>query len=72
MFLCWVLASESVKLLGRLFSSAAAFEDTASVFGFGIGVATRASLIHDLTDAVLGVLGVIQSRMSSSGAAVFD
>jgi hypothetical protein len=30
--------------------------------GFGIGVATWASLIHDLTDAVLGALGIIDMK----------
>ena len=38
------------------------FEDTAVALGFGIGVATWASLLHDLTDSVLAVLGVIEMK----------
>ena len=62
MFMCWVLAAGVTQLLSRLFSAAGSFEETASVFGFGIGVATWASLIHDLIDAVLGALGIIDMK----------
>ena len=50
MFLCWVLTSGVVQLLSRLFSGTGTFEDMAAAVGFGIGVATWASLIHDLTE----------------------
>ncbi len=56
MFLCWVPASGVVQLLSRLSSGTGAFEDTATGLAFGIGVATWASLVHDLTDGVLGVI----------------
>jgi hypothetical protein len=59
MFMYWVLASGVIQLLSRLFSGTGSFEDTATAIGFGIGVATWASLIHDLTDAALGVLGLV-------------
>ncbi len=62
MFMCWVLASGVVQLLARVFSDKGHFEDTAAVLGFGIGVGTWASLIHDLTDSVLAVLGVINMK----------
>jgi hypothetical protein len=62
MFMCWVLASGVIQLLVRLVSSTGSFEDTAAALGFGIGVATWASLIHDLTDAVLSALGIIDMR----------
>jgi hypothetical protein len=62
MFLCWVLASGVVQLVSRFFSGTGSFEDTATAIGFGIGVATWASLIHDLTNAVLGVIGVIDMK----------
>ncbi len=62
MFMCWVLASGVVQLLARLFPGKGSFEDTATVLGFGIGIATWASLVHDLTDAVLGALGVISMK----------
>jgi hypothetical protein len=62
MFMCWVLASGVIQLLARLASGTGSFEDTATAIGFGIGVATWASLIHDLTDAVLAALGIIDMR----------
>jgi hypothetical protein len=33
-----------------------------AIIGFGVGVATWSSLFHDLTDALLSVLGVIDMR----------
>jgi len=62
MFLGWVLAAGVVQLLAGLFSGKGTFEDTAVAVAFGIAVGTWASLIHDLTDGVLGVLGVIDMR----------
>lgn len=62
MFACWVLASGVAQLVSRLFSGSGSFEDTAAVLGFGIGIATWSSLVHDLTDAALGALGVIDMR----------
>jgi hypothetical protein len=59
MFLCWVLASGVIQLVSRLFSGTGSFEDTAVALGFGIGTATWATLAHDLTDAALGLLGII-------------
>jgi hypothetical protein len=62
MFLCWVLTAGVIQLLARLVSSTGSFEDTATALGFGIGVATWASLVHDLTDGVLGALGIIDMK----------
>ena len=65
MFLGWILAAGVVQLLAGIFSGAAdkgTFEDTAAAVAFGIAVGTWASLVHDLTDGVLGVLGVINMR----------
>jgi hypothetical protein len=56
------LAVGVVQLVSPLVASIGSFEDTAVGFGLGIGVATWASLIHDLTDAVLGALGVIDIK----------
>jgi len=60
--MCWVLASGIVQLLSRGLSGRGSFEDTAAAVGFGIGIATWSSLVHDLTDAALGAAGVIDMK----------
>ncbi len=62
MLLCWIFASGVVQLLAPLFSGTGAFEDTVAVIGFGISIATWSTLIHDLTDALLGAVGIISLR----------
>jgi hypothetical protein len=62
MFGCWILAAGVAHLLSRLFSGKGNFEDTLSVFGFGITIATFFSLLHDLTDAFLGAIGLLDLR----------
>jgi hypothetical protein len=59
---CWILASGVAQLLSRAFSGEGSFEDTLSVLGFGIGIATLASLVHDLTDSFLGAIGVLDLK----------
>jgi len=59
MFAGWILAAGVVQLLSRLAGGQGSFEDTLSVLGFGIGLATWATGIHELTDSVLGALGII-------------
>src|ERR1041384_4135413 len=62
MFGCWILAAGVAHLLSRLFSGKGSFEDTLSVFGFGITIATLFALLHDLTDSFLGAIGVLDLR----------
>lgn len=62
MFGCWILAAGVAQLLSRLFSGKGSFEDTLSVFGFGISIATLASLLHDLTDSFLGAIGLLDLK----------
>lgn len=62
MLACWILAAGVAHLLSRLFSGKGSFEDTLSVFGFGITIATFFALLHDLTDAFLGAIGVLDQR----------
>jgi hypothetical protein len=62
MLMCWLLAAGVAQLLSRLFAGIGSFEDSLSVFGFGIGIATLASLLHDLTDSFLGAIGVLDQR----------
>jgi len=62
MFGCWILSAGVAHLLSRLFSGNGSFEDTLSVFGFGITIATLFALLHDLTDSFLGAIGVLDLR----------
>ncbi len=62
MFGCWILAAGVAHLLSRLFAGKGSFEDTLSVFGFGITIATFFALLHDLTDSFLGAIGVLDQR----------
>jgi hypothetical protein len=38
------------------------FDNILAIIGFGIGIATWSSLLHDLTDAFLSVIGVIDMQ----------
>lgn len=58
----WLLASAVVQLLGRLFSAAGSFEDTVSVLGFAISIASWSLLPHDLVVAAMGAAHVIDGR----------
>lgn len=62
MFGCWILAAGVAHLLSRLVSGSGSFEDTLSVFGFGITLATLFALLHDFTDSLLGAIGVLDLR----------
>ncbi len=62
MFLCWIIAAAIGQLLSRAFRGQGSFEDNLSVFGFGIGVASWALLVHDMTDAFLGFIGAIDMK----------
>jgi hypothetical protein len=62
MFGCFILAAGVAHLLSRLFSGKGSFEDTLSVFGFGVTIATFFAALHDLTDSFLGAIGVLDLR----------
>jgi len=62
MIMCWILAAGVAQLLSRAFSGQGSFEDMLSVFGFGIGISTLASLVHDLPDSFLGAIGLLDLR----------
>jgi hypothetical protein len=55
----WILAAGVAQLLGRLCGGKGSFEDTLSVFGISIGVASMASVLHDLPDSFLGAIGLL-------------
>ena len=61
-FLSLVTAAAMLQLLAKLFGGKGSFEDSLSVLGFGVGVATWSTMMHDLTDAFLGFTGVINIR----------
>lgn len=62
MFGCWILAAGVAHLLSRFLSGEGSFEDTLSVFGFGITIATFFSALHDFTDSFLGAIGLLDLR----------
>ena len=61
-YLSWIGASVTVYLLSRLMNGHSKFDNILAIIGFGIGVATWSSLLHDLTDAFLSTIGVIDMR----------
>jgi hypothetical protein len=62
MFGCWILAAGVAHLLSLIFSGKGSFEDTLSVFGFGITIATLFALLHDFTDSFLVAIGLLDAR----------
>jgi hypothetical protein len=51
-----------IQLLSRLAGSTGTFEDSFCVIGFGAGVATWSTMLHDLTDAFLAFIGIIDMK----------
>lgn len=66
MLMCWILAAGVAQLLSHLFSGKGSFEDTLSVFGFGISIATLPGLAHDLVFALFGAVGVLNLRQAEA------
>lgn len=54
-----ICASGIIQLLSHLFKNSGSFEDTFVVVSFGSGVATWSTMLHDLIDAFLAFIGVI-------------
>ena len=61
-FAGWILAAGVAQLLSRPFGGKGTFEDNLSVFGYAIGIAVLASLLHDLPDTFLGAIGVLDLK----------
>ncbi|MHC1780204.1 MAG: YIP1 family protein [Bacteroidales bacterium] len=61
-FLSWIGASGVVYLICSALKGDAKYDNILAVIGFGIGVATWSSMFHDLTDAILSVLGIIDMQ----------
>ncbi len=62
MFLGWILAAAVVQLLSRLITEKGTFEQTLVVMGFGIGVASWSTGIHDILTSFLGAIHLIDQR----------
>jgi hypothetical protein len=62
MFLGWILAAAVAHLLSKLMKGSGTFEQTLCVFGFGIGIASWSTGLHDLLTSFLGAIHVISQR----------
>src|SRR6266540_1945042 len=62
MFSGWILAAGVAHLLSRVSAGKGSFEDTLTVFGFGVTIATLFALLHDLTDSFLVAIGLLDAR----------
>jgi hypothetical protein len=62
MLLGWILAAGVVHTLSRLVTRAGTFEQTLSVLGFGISVASWTTGIHDVVTSFLGAVHIIDQH----------
>lgn len=62
MFGCWILAAGVAQLLGKFFGGKGTFEDNLSALGFATGIASLASLLHDLPETFIGAIGLLDLR----------
>lgn len=62
MFLGWILSAGVVHFLSKFITNSGTFEQTLSVFGFGISIASWTTGIHDLLTSFLGAIHVIDQR----------
>jgi hypothetical protein len=58
----WILAAGVVQVLSRFFSGRGSFENTLTVFGFGIGLASWTTGLHDLLTSFLGGVHIIRQH----------
>lgn len=56
MILGWILAAGVVHALSRIVATRGTFEQTLTVFGFGLSIATWTTGIHDLATSLLGAI----------------
>lgn len=61
-YLAWVGAASSMYLLSRLMKAKSNFDNMLAIVGFGAGIASWSSMLHDLIDAFLSVIGVIEMK----------
>lgn len=63
MFLGWILSAGVVHLLSKSITKSGTFEQTLSVFGFGISIASWTTGIHDFLTSLLGAMHIIDQRL---------
>jgi hypothetical protein len=62
LLLAWILAAGVVQLLSKAVDGKGSFEDTLCVLGFGIGIASWATALHDLVSSFLGAVHIIDQQ----------
>jgi hypothetical protein len=62
MILGWILAAGLVHVISRLFCSSGSFDQILGVLGFGIGVASWATGLHDIITSFLGAIHIINQN----------
>lgn len=62
MFLGWIFAAGVMHALSRFMTQSGTFEQTLAVLGFGIGIASWSTGVHDLLTSFLGAIHVIDQR----------
>lgn len=62
MLLAWILAAGAVQLLSKMLGGKGSFEDTLCVLGFGIGIASWATGLHDVVSSFLGAVHIINQQ----------
>ena len=59
MYLGWILAAGTIHSISRIFTGNGRFEQTLAILGFGIGIASWSTGLHDLLTSFLGAIHVI-------------
>jgi hypothetical protein len=62
MILGWILSAGVVHVISRTFCTGGSFEQLLGVFGFGIGVASWATGLHDLVTSFLGAVNIMDQH----------
>ncbi len=62
MFLGWILGAGVMHVFARSSTPAGTFEQALALVGFGIGIASWSTGIHDLLTSFLGAIGAISQR----------
>lgn len=62
LLIAWISAGGAVQLVARPLGGSGTFEDTLAVLGFGIGLASWATGLHDVVTAFFGYLGHLDQR----------
>lgn len=58
----FLTAGGLIHLLSKVMGAKGTYENTLTMLGFAIGVASWSAMAHDLSDAFLGFLGIIDMR----------